>query len=44
MKHNVWSIARGVGIVLGTLLMTTAHVGKASAADGGTTLSGAICT
>lgn len=44
MKHNVWSIALGAGIVGGVLLLTTANVGKASATDGGTTLSGAACS
>lgn len=43
MKHTVWNIALGAGIVGGVLLLTTANIGKAAATDGTTTLSGAAC-
>ena len=40
---KLFNVALGAAIVAGALLLTTANVGKASAADGTTTLSGAAC-
>lgn len=42
---KLFNVALGAAIVAGALLLTTANVGKASAADNGnTTLSGAACS
>lgn len=41
---KLFNVALGAAIVAGALLLTTANVGKASATDGGTTLSGAACS
>ncbi len=40
---KLFNVALGAAIVAGALLLTTANVGKASADDGTTTLSGAAC-